>query len=436
MQTDRGYRAILTPLWEHATIFAYSYAHMTSLKPLSISGRFLCPYCSKTLKLTKTIWQGIHICVASVCDSCKAEIINDLPTGHAIYYPFQIDLKNNRTFGANRGLSWLGRPLLTSLLNPSYEKISIKKYIQIHKKQRDAVIVNCLDFMYGHCLLKLFNVERYKKNANKKKIIAIIPECIRWLVPSYVDEIWSIDIPLAKTRQYNIHLEAFIKKQVQSYKTVIVSNTNCHPQGIVISDFSNTQPALTPTNKTITFFWRYDRLWTSDRFINTLPHTSLIKKFLYAIEYMKIILLFLSIKHHLPDYKFMIVGIGKQMKFPSWIADHRIPTYNQQKEKNMCKIYAKSTLVIGTLGSHIILPAAHAFMTLELAHTQRTECFGQNMVIPSHAISLDPRLYYFRHRIIPSTTSIKSATNEIVSMLRDYQYSKLYFRGHAQTEQI
>jgi hypothetical protein len=332
-------------------------------------------------------------------------------------------------FGGSRGLEWLGEPLLASLQNPTHKKISIHTYVRDSKKYDNAIIVNCLDFMYGHCLLKLFNVERYKKDVKKKKIIVIIPDCIRWLVPSYVGEIWSVAIPLSKTREYNTYLEKFVQKKLSQYASVSISDTNCHPKGTEIADFTGVPPALSPENKTVTFYWRQDRLWLSDIYIKTLPDASMTKQLLYGIEYFKIITLFRAIKRQLPDYTFRVVGIGKQLKFPSWIVDHRIPNYNQQQEKLMCKIYAKSSLVIGTLGSHLILPAAHAFMTLELAHTLRTECFGQDMIVPSHTSKLDPRIYYFRHRILPSTSSIQSVANEAISMLRDYQYSKLYFQS-------
>jgi hypothetical protein len=400
---------------------------MLLIKPLSTNIKFSCPYCRNNLKLTNIIWQGIHVCIRSSCPKCHAEIINDLPTGHAKYYPYQIDVHNQQIFGPNRGKDWLGRPLLQSLIHKSHEPIQIHKYVTHRGHLKHVVIVDCLDFMYGHCLLKLFNVQRYKRTANKLKIIVIIPECIRWLVPKYVHEIWSVNISLYKTREYNLLLETYIKKQLPQYDKIFLCDTNCHPRNIRIQDFSEIQPASDSTNILITYFWRHDRLTVSDQIINSPSVPSVIKRILYFIEKYKIIWLFLLIKRHFPKHTFALVGIGKEKRFPKWISDFRIPEYNQIREKVMCSVFAKSTIIIGTLGSHMILPAAHAFMTLELNHKNRTECFGQDMIVPTHVADLDPRLYYFRHRVIPSDTSITSLADTVISMVRDYQYSKTLF---------
>jgi hypothetical protein len=400
---------------------------MLLVKPLSARIKFRCPYCQTVLQLTKVIWQGTHVCVHSECTHCGSEILNDLPIGHAIYYPYQIDVKNQKIFGPDRGRGWLGQPLLRSLLNPSNETVKIHKHVTNRANLKDVVVVDCLDFMYGHCLLKLFNVQRYKQTVHKLKIIVIIPDCLRWLVPTYVHEIWSVNLPLDKTREYNLTLETFINNQLKQYERVFLCDTFCHPRNVLIQDYSGVSPAQSNVNKRITYFWRHDRLLTSDETVNKPFPISLIRTVLFVIEKYRIISLFCVIKRYLPDYSFALVGIGTEQHFPKWIQDFRIPTYDQRKEKIMCSIFAKSSIIIGTLGSHMILPATHAFMTLELHHKNRTECFGQNMIIPSHVAKLDPRLYYFRHRIIPSDCSVRSLANVVVSMINDYQYSKMYF---------
>jgi hypothetical protein len=404
---------------------------MIQIKPKISVVNFLCPYCNKKLSDNTIVWQGIHICITSKCTSCKTEIVSALPIGHTKYFPIQVNQKTNEMFGHPRGFEWLGKPLLHSLKHPSEKKIRIKVYKQCYSVSKKVVIVNCLDYLYGHCLLKLFNVQKLKRLKETTKIIVLIPECIRWLVPVYVHEIWTVESTLPELKNYYLNLEKFINRELREYNEVNVCETNCHPAYIQISDFSKTLPNTQNSNKLITYYWRDDRLWLSDTFINSPSSNRFIRKLFFIREKYKIIRVFSRIKKVLPDYSFAVIGHGREELFPQWIHDYRVPRIDERRDKSLCEIYSRSALMIGTLGSHMILPVAHAFMSIELHHTLRTECFGQDMIIPSHEEHVDPRLYNFRHRILPSTITEKELANITSSMIIHHEYSKQYFNSQS-----
>lgn len=69
---------------------------MIQIKP-EIQQKLNCPYCKAVLMPEKILWQGIHICVVASCNLCHTEIIEDLKVGHALYMPYQVDLKKECT---------------------------------------------------------------------------------------------------------------------------------------------------------------------------------------------------------------------------------------------------------------------------------------------------------------------------------------------------
>lgn len=391
-----------------------------------------CPYCKRIIKVNDSVWNGIHIGLIGECTFCKTKIVQDLSVGHARYYPFSIDISNWRLFGPNNhSRSWFGEPFLKSLKKPINKNIEVK----INKRKdknlvnRKVVIINCLDFLYGHCVLKLFNCNKYK-NDEKVYLITIVPHSIEWLVPSYVNEVWVVKLSLVETLQYNIELEKKIKKQLKRFRSFYIDETDCHPKNVDIEDFAKCQPHNLEKKKKeiiISFYWREDRLWLSSVFLNKLFMVKPIKYLFFLTQAVKVIWLFDKIRKQIPNAVFFLVGIGKQVRFPTWINDFRIAKFSQEKDKKMCEIYAKSDLIIGTLGSHMILPSALAGMTIEITQDHLIGCVGQDVVVTPQLRDLDPRLISFLHRYAPIDSSVHALTMMATSMLVDYQYSKMYF---------
>ncbi len=399
------------------------------LKPF-INQKVFCPYCSKILSDQKPIWTGIHVCVSGHCDACNIDFVQDLIIGHARYYPFGVDTTNWKLFGPeNHSQKWFGQPLLESLKNPNSKDIALKvtKKIAVSYKNKKVIIINCIDFLYGHCLLKLFNCDQYKNDVNNY-LIVIAPQSIEWLIPDYVAETWIVNIPIREAQEYYLKLEKKINQQLNRFSSFYLNKTNCHPRNVNVPDYVKCEPHnLESEELVISFYWREDRPWLSSKILDKFLAFNALKNFSFLVQAIKIILLFSKIKKAFPNAKFLLVGIGKQIKFPSWINDSRIAHFSQSKDKEMCKLYSKSKLIIGTLGSHMILPVALAGMKIEIMRDHSIGCLGQDVVITPQFQNFDPRLLSFIHRYMPIDVGIGSLSDTVISMLADYRYSKMYF---------
>lgn len=377
--------------------------------------KFSCPYCSGRIQNQKLIWTGIHIGTSGRCAICKVNLVQDLGIGHARYYPFCLDTTNWKLFGQdNHSKEWFGKPFLASLKTPSSKDIALKvsRKSKVSHKNKKVIIINC---------------DQYKNNRDGY-VIVIAPKCIEWLIPDYVAEAWIVDLPLSETQNYYLKLEEKINQQFKRFDSVYINKTNCHPQDVDIQDYAKCKPHdLESEELVISFYWREDRLWLSSKILDTFLSNNLLKHVAFLIQAIKIILLFSKIKKVFPTAKFLLVGIGKQITFPSWISDFRIARFSQNKDKEQCKLYSKSKLIIGTLGSHMILPSALAGMKIEIIREHSIGCLGQDVVIASQLKTLDPRFLSFIHRYMPIDVSIYSLSTAAISMLTDYPFSKIYF---------
>lgn len=209
---------------------------MIQIKP-NIQHQSSCPYCNTLLKSKGILWQGIHICVQLCCFKCKVDIIEDLKVGQAIFTPYQVDLEKKIIFGDKESEGWFGRPLLQSLLNPQEDKF-IEMKVEKFKESKDVVILNCIDFLYGHSLLKLLNAESHLTKDKELDLIVIIPSFLRWMVPNGVSEVWTVNIPLSKGQNYYPKLDELIKHECKRFDTIYVSLAHSLPKNYDITNFT------------------------------------------------------------------------------------------------------------------------------------------------------------------------------------------------------
>jgi hypothetical protein len=373
---------------------------MIQIKPV-IQHTSSCPYCKNILKPTdKIVWQGIHICTHSKCIRCGVHFIEDLRVGHSVTYPYQVDLEKKTVFGEEVAKEWLGKPLLSSLQCPHDEKIEISK--EVFKLCRSVIFLNCIDHLYGHCLLKLLNAQRHLEQHSDYGLVIIVPKFLRWMVPEGVAEVWTVDILLKHSQYYYTKLDEFITKELSRFDKIYVSRAYSHPSNFNIEKFTKVSRHSCNEEKFyITFIWREDRLWFNFILTRIMKIVNIMKIAL-IFQNLKVRKLFRKIYSAGPQAKFAVVGLGKRTSFPKWIEDFRVDKFEENTEREACQIYSKSLLVIGIHGSNMLLPSGHAGMTIDLMPTRRWPNFGQDILYQES----DPRLASFRYRYLPLQTSI------------------------------
>lgn len=367
-----------------------------------IDYQFNCPYCQGSLQNQQLLWQGMFVCVNSYCQQCNKDIIQDLKIAHGNRFNYQLDLDSNKIFGDPTAESWLGKPLLKSLKSPQNDSIQISK--EIFQDCERVIILNCLDVLYGHCLLKLLNAERHLLENKEYGLIVIIPRFLRWLVPDGVAEIWTMDLSIKKAQLYYPEFNRFIQNEIQRFSQVFVSRAYSHPSKFQITNFTRVaRHDFSNVSFRVTFIWREDRLW-SNSFISPIGLWQ---------QNRKVSQVFSQIRKHFPNAIFTIVGLGKSTPFPHWIEDARVVQFNSDNEENICEIYRESRLILGIHGSNMLLPSAHAGMTINILPKDRLGNFAQDILYQE----TDPRIAAFCYRYISFKTPVQEVSILARSML-------------------
>jgi len=226
----------------------------------NIQQRSNCPYCGTELNPKSVLCQGIHIVLNSKCEGCGSEIIDDLRVGHGVKNYIQVNLIKGEVFAASAyKKEWLGKPLLNSLQNPQPEKLEIVK--EIFKPCNRVIILNCIDHLYGHSLLKLLNAQRHLECNSEFGLVVIVPKFLRWMVPEGVAEVWTVPISLKNGQNYYPNFADFVEEETKRFDEIHVSEAHSHPSRFDITRFSGVpKHNFEKEEIKITFIWREDRL--------------------------------------------------------------------------------------------------------------------------------------------------------------------------------
>ena len=201
---------------------------MILLKP-EVAYPIKCVHCDKFLVHKQVIWQGLHVCTVSTCPGCGGEFLCDLPHGQANVTPLILDQKSGQVYDlwCSRVGSWYTEVLAEIAKFPTPEPVGFK--VERFRDCRRVIILNTLDFLYGHSLLELFNSERHLTANPEYGLIVLIQPFLRWLVPDGVAEVWTVDLPMRKARNYYPTISERIDLECQRFDEVYLSPGDVQP---------------------------------------------------------------------------------------------------------------------------------------------------------------------------------------------------------------
>ncbi|MFP5273328.1 hypothetical protein [Coleofasciculus sp.] len=386
---------------------------MIEIKP-NIRYQSNCTDCQAALKPLAVQWLGMHVVVKCQCVNCQTEFLESLKIHHFIENNFIINLDKKIVFCQESVHNqWLAQNLIDSLQYPELEKLEISK--EVFQECHQVIILNCIDYLYGHCLLKLLNAQRHLDLNPDYGLIVIVPKFLRWMVPEGAAEVWTVPISLKQGQCYYPSFAEFVSEELKRFDEIYISKAYSHPCQFDITRFTGVQKhCFEQEDIKITFIWREDRPWCSMSFFRLIRKLKIFYLGL-LLQNWRVKRLFKEIRLHVPEAKFVVAGLGTQTKFPRWIEDVRIDKFDQKIEKQMCQLYSESRLVIGIHGSNMLLPSAHAGMTLDLM-PPRWGNFAQDILYQEN----DSRLASFRYRYLPIETSISQLADIASSMIREY----------------
>jgi hypothetical protein len=399
---------------------------------------FRCPECQVTVNVRGWYIPGMRTLAELKCIRCGRKFFGDLPVGHGLHYPMLIDSDSGTIFGEIE-TDWFGLWLRESYGQRTNTPLPFT--FETFREVKTPLLLNCLDTMYGHSLLKLLNAQYHLDHDVSFDLITLVPRFLRWMVPQGVAEIWTIDLPLNRGIEWNDWVAQKINKRLAPFRECWLSLAIPHPplQDFSISRFTGVTPfplnqwASRLNKPTVTFVWRDDRPWWDlesysstqglpRRVMRRLSRTPLAKVQLQD-QREKVIALACSLRKVFAAVDFAVAGIGEPGDMPEDILDLRTRVPTDEVEKKWVERYAESHIAVGVHGSNMLLPSAHAAAVLEFVPSTRWGNVVQD-IIPN---GTDPRSDLLRYRFLPLETSAEKAGEILVSLLIHFPEAHLFF---------
>ncbi|HEX8250964.1 MAG TPA: hypothetical protein VF599_22510 [Pyrinomonadaceae bacterium] len=404
---------------------------MIRLKPTAETSHE-CPRCR--LKLAPDGWliTGMRNLADLRCLQCGEEFYGDLPSGQALYTPILLN-KSSGAIYDYYSVGWFADWLRDAYARRTNEplRFEIKKFAKIEKK---VVLLNCLDTLYGHSLLKLLNAQYYI-NRSDVSLIVLAPPFLEWLLPDGTAQAWIVDLPLRRGTEWNDWLAHKINEQLEPFQEVFLSLGFSHPHAddFEIERFTGIKPfslenwSESINKPCVTFIWRDDRLWETTAGGESQNRFGKIKgrfgkrRERTEDQLQKVIRFAECLRAEIPALDFAVAGIGEASGLPNWISDLRLKNLDAAAERAWCERYARSHVVVGVHGSNMLLPSAHAGAVIELINEDRWGNFLQDILFrPS-----DFREMFFRYRFVPHSTAPDELARLAASVLRYEDFRRL-----------
>jgi hypothetical protein len=389
-----------------------------------------CPYDNAKLEPIGWYIPGMRNLADLRCPQCGREYYGDLLAGQAVYTPLMLDQHTGTVFDPYN-VKWFADWLHRSYANRSNEPLEF--VTEEFRPIQTPLLLNCLDTLYGHCLLKLLNAQYYLDKRPDLDLVVLVPRCLRWMVPEGVAAIWTVNLPLMRGTEWNDWLAAELHRRVEAFANcwLSVAYSHPHPKCYSIERFTRVQPFPVAewyerlNTPTVTFIWREDRIWGEvgslgrlRRLANGLGRRIGLRgsSVPHGAQTRRVVLLATHLREVFPKISFAVVGLGMPGDMPHWIQDLRTMATDPTVEKAWCDRYALSHVVIGVHGSSMLLPSAHAGATIELMPSERWGNTIQDLLMSD----LDCRETLFRYRIVPASIEVTEIAPVICSLLKDF----------------
>jgi hypothetical protein len=327
---------------------------------------------------------------------------------------------------------WRAVPLIQSMQFPAEFSPEIERVV--FKKAGKIVFLNCLDTCYGHVFQKLLHAQAHLDDLDFG-LLVIIPEGFQWMVPEGIAELWVVKAPLSDLHQRITGFDALVKGEFARFEEVKWSKAPIQPDASKInwplflkqSRFDLAQFQKLPC--LVTFVWREDRFWHNTALEEILFLASkkfkvfdLVKWYFVWRQMGLFAKAAKQIKKRMGKAEFALVGLGHSGKAHLIFVDHRIPgKISHGKETEWFPVLAKSHVIIGILGSSMLIPTALAASFVDIVPHRMLALLGEDIAQP-----YSDRRLQFLGRFVHGTPSAKQVTRQVLGILQGFaQYSQL-----------
>lgn len=401
---------------------------MIEIKP-HVENHYHCPECHSGDAIVLDIQlHSIYTLAECKCRHCRLEFYQTVPIGHSVNDSVSIRKPDDRIYTDVDPNFWLADTISKARRGRRDKKVTVRKIV--HETRSQVVVLNTLDYLYGHVLLKLYNYQHHIRNNMSVGLVVIVPKAFEWLVPAEASEVWIVDLSLGELAYEHPSLTEFIKDEFQRFDRVWLSMAWSHPDFTQVDVKSMT--GIAPFNldnynneiPTVTFVVREDRWWLRSpmgywlyRLGRRFPK---IRQFCYELvteqqdELVRETAM--AIKEQFPDARLFVTGVGAKKGFGRLAMDSRSTNIDEDKELEWCRIYAHSHVVIGFHGSNMLLPTAFAAGCIEILPEDRYGNFLQDI-----SVRYNDRRQSFFYRFVDQYAKPSAVAAKAVSMIRDYE---------------
>lgn len=404
---------------------------VTGLHPFTDADH-ACPFCRVRLGVEGWHVPGMRNLADLLCENCGRAFYGDLAAGQALYTPMLLEKATGAVHDAH-GVEWFAGWLRDSYARRVDEPLPFE--VQERRAvTRPVVLLNCLDTLYGHSLLKLLNAQYHLDRHSDVDLLVIVPSLLAWMVPDGAAQVWSVGLPLRRGTEWNDWLAREIRRRVEAFEVASLSHALSHPRPdeYDIERFTRVKPFPLGDwdarlgRPTVTFIWRDDRPWRAPTGAAPSPRRERLRRLIAPQSRPKsrpseeqsalVSELAESLRRDLPALDFAVAGLAEgkgRGGLPEWVGDLRRAVPDEVSERAWCERYAASHVVVGVHGSNMLLPSAHAGGVVELIGPERWGNFTQDVLFRD---AEDCRETLFRYRFVDDSTP-PSALARLVSLL-------------------
>jgi hypothetical protein len=399
---------------------------MVRLKP-DPENLYSCPECHAPYPEIDDIrYESTTIYVACTCALCQLKFLQTLPVGHHVSHPLSIGLASGKIYAPKEPLDWLSLAVAKAWHQRSESKVNIEK--RVYRNTDTVILLNALDSIYGHALLKLYNASFHLSHHSELGLVVIVPRNLEWLIPEGCAEAWIVDLSLSQLEFGYDAIYRFVANELRRFAEVYASRAYSHPEfrTVEIEHFSRVKPFsinnFAKLSPVVTFVLREDRWWFSSIVdywfyrVNRKLRTSAWGSRVLSRRQNRLVKKTIALlKKSTPGISVNVVGLGKTGNFRGIANDERVLKLNPAIERDWCRTYSRSHVVIGIHGSNLLLPTAHAASCVEILPCDRSGNMVQDL-----SVRYDGRLQLFLYRFADQYASPSSIADKVTSIIRDF----------------
>jgi hypothetical protein len=407
--------------------------HLVPVRPKLFADR-QCPRCaSRDLGAKGAVFPGIHVLGEYECRACGYAFLHDLPVGFAVDHDVAIGKADGVLHDPKGVEDWVKKPLLEAFQKQSDAELRIER--RVMQKTKRVVILNTLDSLYGHVLLKLWNAQYYLDAHPELGLVLILPRSFEWLIPQGTAEAWLVDVRLGQTHEWYRSMDRQVNDFLADFEEAWMGKGYAHPDKskIDIERFTGVKPfpieRFTEEKPCITFVLREDRLWFRTP-LHKLKYRIMMKlglrgsaRWYFLADQQRLAMSALRrIRKQVPGTEAIVVGLGDPRAVPDGVTDLRTRSMSAATELEWCRAYARSQIVVGVHGSNMLLPTALSGGCIEVLPHDR---FGN--IVQDMAVRCSDVMQLFLYRFVDEFATSKEVARHASSMFRHFH---VFFRNN------